>query len=35
MMRPILFGLSLATLVFPAQAQLLTHKDLSLAMATT
>src|SRR3984957_21110971 len=35
MMRRALIGLGLAGLALPAQAQLLTHKDLSLAIATT
>jgi uncharacterized protein GlcG (DUF336 family) len=35
MMRRALIGLGLAALALPAQAQLLTHKDLSLAIATT
>jgi uncharacterized protein GlcG (DUF336 family) len=35
MMRRAVIGLGLAGLALPAQAQLLTHKDLSLAIATT
>jgi uncharacterized protein GlcG (DUF336 family) len=34
-MRRILMGLALAAMAFPAQAQLLIHKDLSLAIAIT
>jgi uncharacterized protein GlcG (DUF336 family) len=34
-MRRALIGLGLTALAWPAQAQLLTHKDLSLAIATT
>jgi uncharacterized protein GlcG (DUF336 family) len=34
-MRRLAVGLTMAALALPAQAQLLTHKDMSLAMATT